>query len=324
MATTTAGGLRLMIESTKSAYGDAVPELDEDLYKGRSYSLAAAKCYAAAYAAAACFRDNMAMQFYRYALRISDALTPEYPMDVDENKNAIEREDDQQRALNSELQASQMAMASQYGLLTYLAAEKQGAQFLFLSIYHDAHTACKKAHDESKDLRHSPIDIQFAEVMKDAVKSIGVFYNHELEIWTEPVTALKESRLPKLSPDVYIAETEDQRRHHSQSDFDSMVAKEQAHLGLLAAKRKELNTKLFEMAAKIKAQLEAAKEADKVHEAAKDAMDSARRALEDQNGKLSEMSMDRSDLRVRLASLDGDHFRLMERLQTLINLNAAT
>lgn len=310
-----------MVQSVKATYKD-IPAVNENQYKGRSYTLAASKCYAASYAAAVCNRDNMAMQFYWAALLISNALAPQYPKDLDENDNAKERDTKDQIALDSKLQAAQMGIASQYGLFTYLAEEKKGDAFLFINMYREAHKACRTAYDEAKNLRHSPIDAEFAEVLKDVVESIGVFYNAELEVWTEPVRAAQEKRVPKLSPDTYIAETKDQRRQHSAGDLDKMIQAEQLELGKLAQVQSDLTAQLVEMNAVIGNQSEVTKTAEDAYEKIKEETDVVRRDLEKQSGHLSELSMDRSDLRVKLAVVDGNHFLLTERLQTLVNLRA--
>ena len=311
-----------MVQSVKATYGADVPKVDETLYKGRGYTLAAAKCYAAAYAAAMCYRDNMAMQFFRYALMISNALTPEYPKDLDKNENEIIRAKEKQLALDSELQASQMAIASNYGLLTYLEQEAKNEPFLFINMYRAAHKACREAHDSAKDLRHSPIDMAFAAELKSAVEAIGVFYNHELAVWTEPVKAAQEGRVPELNPDTYIAETPEQRRQHSAADLDKLIAAEQAKIGELAQSQKEMTGEIETVSEAIRAQSETTKKADEAYEKAKEEMDALRRDLEKQSGKLSELSMDRSHLRVKLAVVDGDYFRLTERLQTIVYLRA--
>jgi hypothetical protein len=322
--TTIAGSLRLMVQSVKVMYKNNVPPLDETQYRGRSYTLAAAKCYAAAYAAAVCNRDNMAMQFYRAALRISDALAPEYPKERDHSDNEKDRATKDQLALNSKLQAAQMGIASQYGLLAYLDAEKKGGPFLFINMYREAHKACRVAHDEAKDLRHSPIDAEFADVIKDVVEAIGVYYNVELAAWTEPVKAAQENRVPELTPDTYIAETLAQRHQHSNADLDNMMQAEQLALGHMTQDQSGLASELMSINNVIVKQTEVTKLSHEVYEKMKNEIDELRKDLEKQSGQLSELSMERSNLRVKLAVVDSNHFLQSERLQTLVNLRAYT
>ena len=321
--TTTAASMRLTVQSVKSMYKDGLPAVNENLYKSRSYTLAAGKCYAAAYAAAVFNRDNMAMQFYRAALLVSNALAPVYPKDRDrETGNEIDRNSEDQIAMDSRLQAAQMGIASEYGLLTYLAEEKKGTPFLFIVMYQEAHKACRVAYDEAKSLRHSPIDADFAEVLKQVVNAIGVYYNTELAVWTEPVKAAQESRKPKLTPDTFIAETTDQRRQHSAAELDAMIQGEQAQLGKLGQRQAELAEKLADINDVVEKQVEATQQSEEVYEKIKEEADTLRKDLEKQNGRLSELSKERSDLRVDLAVVDGDYFLLTERLQTLVNLRA--
>lgn len=319
--TTTAGGLRLMVQSVRAMYKNNPPPLNETRYTGRRYIVAAGKCYGAAYAAAMVHRDNMAMQFFRCALRVSDAAAPKYPEEKDENGNSLAREAPEQNALNSKLRAAQMAIASEYGLLTYLAADPTD-RFLFIKMYKSAHDACREAFDQAKDLRHSPIDAEFADVCKDVVDAIGVYYNKELTVWTEPVKAEQEKRLPKLTPDTYIAEHAAQRKQHGAADLDKMIQTEQTLLGKLDHTATILGSELDGLDTSIVAQAQVTKAAEDKYEKAKDEVDELRKDLETQSGRLSEISAKRSDLRSRLTVVDGDCFALRERLQTLVNLRA--
>lgn len=320
--TTISEGLRITIENVKSMYGDNLPKLDENMYRGRNYTMAAASCYAAAYAAAGCNRDNMAMQFYRHALRLSDALAPSYPREKDEQDNPIERPSKEQLSLDSELKASHMAIVSRFGILTYLHCLAKGEKFPFIRLYHAAHVACRTAFEQAKDLRHSPNDQEFSEVAEAAVEAIGVFYNSELAIWTNTVTALENGTLPELTPDNFIAERPTQRRQHSEAQLDAMMTQEQTTLGALSAKRNALVEELEALNEIIEKQTEVAKASEDAHEKAKDEMDLKRREMEAEMGKLSERSMARSDVRMKLMCLDGTYFRLEERLQSLVNIRA--
>jgi predicted nucleic acid-binding Zn-ribbon protein len=266
-------------------------------------------------------RDNMAMQFFRCALRISDAAAPRYPEEQDENGNNKSRDAADQNALDSQLRASQMAIASEYGLLTYLASDHTD-RFLFIKMYNTAHKACLEAFDQAKDLRHSPIDAEFAEVCKGVVDAIGVYYNKELAVWTEPVKAEQEKRLPKLTPDTYIAEHAAQRKQHAAADLDKMIRGEQARLGKLVHDISSLGAKVEALNKSIDEQAQVTRDAEEKYEKAKDEMDALRKELEKQSGRLSEISAERSDLRSKLAVVDGDHFVIRERLQTLVNLRA--
>lgn len=318
--TSTASGLRITVASIKATYGDSLPEIDQKMYTGRTYTLAAANCYAAACAAAMCNRDNMAMQFYRHALLISNALCPPYPKDRDDQDNEIERSSEAQVALDSELQASQMAIASNYGILTYL--NRADEAFVFINLYREAHKACMTAHEEAKALRHSPIDSEFAEVVQAAVEAIGVYYNNELTIWTEAVNAKESGTLPELSADVYIAETPAQRRQHAASDMDALLGEEQKTIGELLRSRDAAVTKLVAISAEIVKQSEITNKADAAFELAKTNMDACRKTLEQATGTLSELASGRSELRVVQATTDAKYYRLSERHQILVNLRA--
>lgn len=317
-----ADGMRVAIQTIQATYGDALPELDVKMYENRSYTLAAASCYAAAYAAASCYRDNMALQFYRHALMISNALAPEYPREQDEHDNDIERPMEEQLALDSELQASQMSIASKYGLLTYL--KRKDEEFVFINLYRDAHQACMAAHKEAKALRHSPIDVEFAEVVKMAVEAIGMYYNNELAIWTDVVKAKQAGTIPELNPDIYIAETLEQRQKHSANDVDAMLQAEQRAITKLRSTRDEHLLKLVDLHEAIAKQAEVAENADAAFDKVKIEMDARRKELEKATGDLSHLAKERSMLRITLAKLDGDCNRLSEQLQTLVNLRAAS
>ena len=314
--------MRVSIDSIKATYGKDLPKIDETLYEGRAYSLAAAKCYAAAYAAAACYRDNMAMQFFRYAVIITNALTPAYPKARSEQGNDIDRSKEEQFALDSELQASQIALASQYGLLTYLQEEAKETPFLFITMYRNAHSACREAHTEAKRLRHSNIDMEFAAVLETAVEAIGVFYNRELAVWTEPVKAAQENRKPALSADVYIASTPEQRRSFSKAEMNKMIAKEQAIITKMREQQRDHHSRLIQFNEEIASQLDVVKEVDAEYEKINEQLESSRKTLETETALLSKKSLERSKLRIELAVVDGDVFRRTERLQTIANLRA--
>lgn len=324
--TTTAYSLRLMAQNMEAMYQDNLPEYDEDMYRGRNYTLAAAKCFTAAYGAADVQRDNMAMQFYRVALEIADALAPNHPKDVDEHENEIDRELTEQLALNSQLKACHMTIASQYGLLNFLHRKRKAAEtdeaFLFVNLFREAHKACRVAHNEAKELRHSPIDVQFAEVVKNAVESIGVFYKKELQLWTEVVKARENGELLELTPDVYIAEIPSQRAQHPTSAVNTMLTNEQSKLDQIAAKRTQLVEQLETLNKQIVQQRETVIKAEETFKRLRDELDRARKTSEKAAGMLSEQSLNRSHLRSKLAVLDSEYFCMYERLQTLVNLRA--
>jgi len=340
--TSIADSMRLTIESIKATYGDNLPTLDTKMYEERSYTMAAAACYAAAYAAAAHYRDNMALQFFRHALLLSDALAPEYPKETDKDDNVIERPSEKQLALDSELQASQMGIASRYGLLTYLSHETE--EWVFINLYRSAHKACMAAHNEAKAMRHSPIDVDFTEAVMKAAEAIGVYYNNELAIWTTAVQAREAGSTPTWTPngmlvstsepgeddatdplsaaDVFIAESPEQRSKHSQAQLNTLFKAEQMRLATLIASRDAALVQLKKLNVDIAAQAEVAEAADRAFEDVKEQMDKSRKTLEESTGKLSRLGKERGDLRVQLACTDSDYNRLSERLQTIVNMRA--
>ena len=317
--TSIASKLRFQMETVKTSYGDNLPTFDAKLYEGRTYTLAAASCFAAAYGAAHYHRDHMAIQFYHIAMRLADALTPEYPKEIDDKKNVIPRKKDIQISLDSQLCASQMDILAEYGLLYFLNMKHE--QFTFLELYKTAQEKCMAAHEEAKSLRHSSIDKEFEKESSNAAEAIAVHYMNELTIFDTAVRAGLQNQEAKLGPDIYIVETVEQRKRHQKADVDKMLQVEQVHIGQLKQERETLLAKLQELNKRIMKQVDVSKTmTTKLKELEKE-LELHRKNTEKETGLLSEMHRDRSDVRVELAKVDGDYHRLMARLQALVNFS---
>lgn len=315
-----ADSLRLTLASSRRRYGDHPPAVDTQMYEGRSYTLAAASCFAAAYAAAEVHRDNTAVQFYRLALVLADALCPEPLRDVNEDGKEIERSVEEKAVIMSKYQASQMSIASNYGILAVL--NNSNKSHTAIHIYKDAHDHCVAAHKEASQLRHSPFDMSFAETVATAATATGVIYNQELAVWTTAVKAAMENKVPTLTPDVYVAETPEQRRKHSIQATDAMLRSLQQKAAAVKKQRDDNLAKLLAKNAEILSQAEVADVATKKYEEITEQHTACRKKMETERGKFSELSVERRKLRVTQTTYDAQFYQLNECIQTIVNLRA--
>lgn len=329
--------LRITLQSLRAVHGDNIPGIDNSLYDGRTYTLASASCFTAAYAAADHHRDQIALQFYNFAVKLASTLSP-LPSDdevqtmVDNKKKTLSKEELEsfdekdefkimQTTLNSQRKACHTAIASNYGALMYLA--RQSEPNISIYLYRDAYQACRTAHEEARSLRHtSDVDIKFGDLVEQAVKSIGMFYNQELTLCQDIKLAEDDHKAIPLTPEHYILCSDEQRATFSKQDVEKMVNREQAntarshqHLTKELESLQALNTKIAE-------QSKVATEAEARFKEVEEEFKKRRIELENATGALSKLSKERSEMRARQTTVDALYYTLQQRLQTIVNLRA--
>lgn len=332
-----ASTLRTTLQSLRITYKDELPEPDSAMYEGRTYTLASARCFVAAYAAAEQYRDQVALQFYNLAVKLASALSPQ-PKD-EEIKQLVEAKrrslstDDQESfdvkeefeiiktTLNSKRKACHTAITSNFGALTYL--NRSNEENVAIYLFHEAHQACVTAHKEARSLRHtSEVDILFGNIVEEAVKSIGMFYNQELSLYQDIKEATDLGQPIPLTLDHFILCTKEERMKFTNADVNKMITQEQQKITQAYNRLSKELVELRKLNEEIAKQSEVAKLAEDKFKEIEEEHKAQRIVLEEATGSLSEMSKRRSEMRIRQTTADTQYYARQEKLQTVVNLHA--